>query len=66
MKIHGRAMRTIWPDADQCSIHVIDQIKLPHRFETKHLTTSAEAADAILTMVLCGLGHCACAHLYGA
>ena len=54
MKIHGQAMRTIWPDADQTSIHVIDQIKLPHLFETKHLRTSAEAADSILTMVVRG------------
>jgi methylthioribose-1-phosphate isomerase len=54
MKIHGQAMRTIWPDADQTSIHVIDQIKLPHLFETKYLRTSVEAADAILTMVVRG------------
>jgi len=54
MKIHGRAMRTIWPDTDQTSIHVIDQIKLPHRFETKPLRTSGEAAEAILTMVVRG------------
>ena len=40
MKINGRTYRTIWPDDDGQSIHVIDQIKLPHVFETRRLASS--------------------------
>ncbi len=54
MNIFGRAYRTIWPDEDGVSIHVIDQTRLPHRFETVSLSTSAEVADAIVTMVVRG------------
>jgi methylthioribose-1-phosphate isomerase len=54
MNINGSPMRTLWPDTDGVSIHVIDQIKLPHRFETRHLRSSAEAAEAIVTMVVRG------------
>jgi methylthioribose-1-phosphate isomerase len=54
MKINGQSMRTIWPDADGASIRVIDQIALPHRFLTRRLSSSSEAADAIVTMVVRG------------
>ena len=54
MNIFGRAYRTIWPDEDGVSIHVIDQTKLPHQFETLQLSNSAEVADAIVTMVVRG------------
>ena len=54
MKIDGRFWRTIWLEADGWSVGVIDQTKLPHRFETKHLATLADAASAISTMVIRG------------
>ena len=50
MKINGRPQRTIWLDADGCSVIIIDQTLLPHSFETRLLTTAEEAAEAILTM----------------
>ena len=54
MNIFGRAYRTIWPDEDGVSIHVIDQTKLPHQFQTLQLSNSTEVADAIVTMVVRG------------
>src|SRR5262249_50954531 len=54
MKIDGKPWRTIWLEADGWSVGVIDQTKLPHRFATRRLTTLAEAAEAIATMVIRG------------
>jgi methylthioribose-1-phosphate isomerase len=54
MKIDGKAWRTIWLEPDGCSIGVIDQIQLPHRFTTRTLRSCDEAADAIRTMVVRG------------
>ncbi len=54
MKIDGKSWRTIWLELDGWSVGVIDQTKLPHRFETKRLTTLADAAAAIATMVIRG------------
>jgi methylthioribose-1-phosphate isomerase len=54
MKINGTPYRTIWPGADGASAVIIDQTKLPHRFETVTLRTVEEAAHAILTMQVRG------------
>jgi methylthioribose-1-phosphate isomerase len=54
MKIDGKSWRTIWLEADGWSVGVIDQTRLPHRFATRRLTSLAEAADAISTMVIRG------------
>ncbi|MCC7251699.1 S-methyl-5-thioribose-1-phosphate isomerase [Hyphomicrobium sp.] len=54
MKINGKAYRTIWPGEDGASVVIIDQTKLPHRFETVTLRTAEEAAHAILTMQVRG------------
>jgi methylthioribose-1-phosphate isomerase len=54
MKINGTAYRTIWPGDDGASVVIIDQTKLPHRFETVMLRTAEEAARAILTMQVRG------------
>jgi len=54
MKIDGKAWRTIWLEPDGCSIGVIDQTLLPHRFTTRTLRSCEEAADAIRTMVVRG------------
>ena len=53
MKIRGRHYRTIWPRADE-AVEVIDQTKLPHRFETAVLRTAEDCADAIRRMVVRG------------
>ena len=52
MRIDGRHYRTIWPEGG--AVVVIDQTKLPFRFELKPLANVAEAADAIRTMVVRG------------
>lgn len=50
MKISGKHYRTIWIAADGWSIEVIDQTKLPFRFETVSLKSADEAARAIREM----------------
>lgn len=54
MKIGGRHYRTIWLSDDGWSVEVIDQTKLPHRFETVALKSCEDAARAILTMQVRG------------
>ena len=46
--------RTIWPVANGDAVEVIDQTKLPHRFETLVLRTAEEGARAIKEMVVRG------------
>jgi len=53
MKIHGKHYRTIWTRPDE-SIAVIDQTKLPHRFETAVLKSAEDCAVAIKTMLVRG------------
>jgi methylthioribose-1-phosphate isomerase len=54
MRIDGMDFRTIWLAADGETVEVIDQTKLPHRFEILTLRNAAEAADAIRSMVVRG------------
>jgi len=54
MKINGKAYRTIWVREDGWSIEVIDQLRLPHRFETQALTSADDCARAIKTMMVRG------------
>ena len=54
MNIDGKAWRTIWLESDGCSVGVIDQTLLPHRFTTSTLRTCDDAAHAIRTMVVRG------------
>jgi methylthioribose-1-phosphate isomerase len=54
MRVDGKPWRTIWLAADGWSVGVIDQTRLPHRFETRRLATLADAAAAIATMVIRG------------
>src|ERR1700691_378249 len=54
MQVDGKSMRTIRLEPDGWSVCVIDQTALPHRFLTARLTTLAEAAHAIRTMVIRG------------
>ena len=54
MKVNGTPMRTIWVEGDGWSVGIIDQTKLPHRFETTTLTTVEDAAHAIRAMLVRG------------
>jgi methylthioribose-1-phosphate isomerase len=47
-------MRSIWVEADGAAVGVIDQTKLPHRFETIRLATVDDAVRAIATMQVRG------------
>ena len=53
MKIHGKPYRTIWTRPDE-TVEVIDQTRLPHRFETVVLKTAEDCAEAIRSMVVRG------------
>ncbi len=53
MKIHGKPYRTIWPEGDT-AVGIIDQTKLPHRFETLGLRSLEDAAHAIKAMIVRG------------
>jgi len=50
MRIDGRDYRTIWLDPDGRRVQIIDQTRLPHRFETKTLASCEDAAAAIADM----------------
>ncbi len=54
MKIHGQPYRTIWLAQDGWRVCVIDQTRLPFRFETVTLGSVEQAADAIATMIVRG------------
>jgi methylthioribose-1-phosphate isomerase len=54
MKINGTQFRTIWPARDGRSVTIIDQTRLPHRFETATLGSVEDAARAITTMQVRG------------
>jgi methylthioribose-1-phosphate isomerase len=54
MQINGQSFRTIWLDGDGRCVHVIDQSKLPHEFETKKLESAHDAARAIKDMIVRG------------
>jgi len=58
MKISGKHYRTIWPQGPRESgdggVEIIDQTKLPHRFETRTLRDVADAAHAIKAMIVRG------------
>ncbi|KAE9528335.1 S-methyl-5-thioribose-1-phosphate isomerase [Testudinibacter aquarius] len=50
MKINGKYYRTIWLSNDGRSIEIIDQTKLPFKFEILRLSTIEEVANAIKNM----------------
>ncbi len=54
MKVDGKHYRTIWPVAGAAAVEVIDQTKLPHRFEIHRIETLDAAARAIKTMIVRG------------
>ncbi|MFQ5973948.1 MAG: S-methyl-5-thioribose-1-phosphate isomerase, partial [Alphaproteobacteria bacterium] len=54
MKIDGVPYRSIWLDDDGRSVRIIDQTRLPHRFEIARLVSVDDAARAIATMMVRG------------
>ena len=59
MKVDGRERRTIWVERPAAagkpgSVGIIDQTRLPHRFETASLTGLDDAAHAIAAMLVRG------------
>ncbi len=54
MRIDGRDFRTIWLDDDGRHVWVIDQRRLPHRFEMLRLETAEAMARSIADMTVRG------------
>jgi methylthioribose-1-phosphate isomerase len=54
MQINGKAFRTIWFDEKDQAVKIIDQTKLPHKFEIKNLKTVKDAINAIKNMEVRG------------
>jgi methylthioribose-1-phosphate isomerase len=54
MIVEGQPHRTIWVDHDGWSVNIIDQTRLPHRFEVVVLRTVEQAAHAIEAMLVRG------------
>ncbi len=54
MRISGKEYRTIWFDEKDQAVKIIDQTKLPHKFEIKNLKTVKDAINAIKTMEVRG------------
>src|SRR3974390_1313039 len=54
MKVDGKHFRTIWLEPDGWSVGAMDQRRLPHEFVVARLTSCAEAAEAIRSMLVRG------------
>ena len=54
MKVGGTPYRTIWLEPDGWAVGIIDQTRLPHRFETTRLESLEDAAHAIRAMLVRG------------
>ena len=65
VKVDGRQMRSVWVEPDGWSIGTIDQTKLPHSFTTVRMTSVAEIAHAIRSMVVRGAPLIGAAAAYG-
>jgi len=50
MKVGGKHYRSLWADEARGVIHIIDQSRLPHVFETATLKSTQEVAEAIKSM----------------
>jgi methylthioribose-1-phosphate isomerase len=54
MNVSGKNFQTIWPDSAECSVHIIDQTKLPHHFVIKKLYSLDDVITAIKIMEVRG------------
>ena len=50
MKVGDRHYRSLWADRPGGPVHIIDQTRLPHAFETRTLDSPEAVAEAIETM----------------
>src|SRR5258705_7249691 len=50
MKVGGKHYRSLWADESRGAVHIIDQARLPHVFETATIRSAAEMAEAIRSM----------------
>ena len=50
MKVAGKHYRSIWREGGERAVHIIDQSRLPHVFETLRLDTVEAVAESIETM----------------
>jgi len=50
MKVGDRHYRSLWADRPRGPVHIIDQTRLPHAFETRTLDSPESVAEAIETM----------------
>jgi methylthioribose-1-phosphate isomerase len=50
LKVEGTHYRTIWENAADGTVEIIDQTRLPHEFIVRPLRTLEDAAEAIATM----------------
>ena len=50
MKVGDRHYRSLWADRPAGPVHIIDQTRLPHAFETRTLDSPEAVAEAIETM----------------
>jgi methylthioribose-1-phosphate isomerase len=65
MNVDGQPYRTIWLGDDRASVCVIDQTRLPHRFEVVRWRGVEAAAAGIRTMVVRGAPLIGAAAAYG-
>lgn len=54
MNVNGKPTRTIWPGSDGETVEIIDQTRLPHRYEIAILRNVDDAAHAIKAMLVRG------------
>src|SRR3981189_526693 len=54
MKVDGRHMRSIWPEAGGWWVGAIDQRRLPHDFVVERIVSRDAAAEAIRSMLVRG------------
>ena len=54
MKIDGKHYLTIWHNSNDDTVHIIDQTKLPFKFEIKKLETFQDGYNAIKDMLVRG------------
>ncbi len=50
MKVGDRHYRSLWADAGGGAVHIIDQTRLPHVFETRTIASPDAMAEAIVAM----------------
>jgi methylthioribose-1-phosphate isomerase len=65
MNVDGQPYRTIWVDDDRAAVCVIDQTRLPHRFEIVRWRSPEDVAAGIRNMVVRGAPLIGAAAAYG-